>query len=187
MPRHNLAKYDPRTDSSAGTDEYRQDGDGVILMQRPGDCPCGCLTKPLSKGRTFAMGHDARFRGILIRAHCTGNEVTVIDPDSKEREVFKAMALAETHDWAEYLATAKTREDEKAQRRLDRANKEVLNKALQPGDKKLIKVGRWEHTGQVVAIYEDSGMVEFEYVTKSGDVRRYETVKAEAEKLPAAS
>lgn len=198
MPRFILHRYDPRKDSSVGAEQYHADRDAevgteaaagfypdetvILITANEGDCPCGqgAPHKPIGVGRTFAMGHDARLRGILIRAHVAGKEVarvtasTIISSDAR--------TYAEQFGWEGYLDDAKAREDTRVAAKVEKANKQVLAKATGPkiGDKRLIKVGRWEYTGQVVAIYNGAkGDIEFEYVTKSGDVRTVRRPKAE--------
>lgn len=88
VTRHRLSSYDPRVDSSPGTEAhrpgYRNDPpgfEGVILDRRWGGeirvCPCGCRRTVAGKAR-FAVGHDMRLKGILIRAHLTGTPLLVL-------------------------------------------------------------------------------------------------------------
>jgi hypothetical protein len=44
----------------------------------------------------------------------------------------------------------------------------------------LIKVGRWDYTGNVVAIWDDGAKIEYEYVTKGGAIKHFTEVKADA-------
>lgn len=90
-------EYDPRSDSSPGTEDYRpvegapegsEDAagfEGVIIdISRKGPtsslftCQCGCRQEVM-KGRAFRQGHDARLKGILIRAYLNNVEVTILD------------------------------------------------------------------------------------------------------------
>lgn len=169
MPRFAPEKWKPVDDSSLG---YRtMDPTCVVLNvgfrpEGPGQamgCPCGCGDFPLSDQATFCMGHDARLRGILIRAHLMGVRVryhvggTLGDPVAAED-------LAEQYYWKSYLDSAVMKREGK--------NREVLKRAL--GDEKLVRVGRWEYTGQVAAVYRKDGsdMYEIEYVNQAGDAKK---------------
>lgn len=190
MGKLNLAKYDPKDDSSPGTAAMRGSPDilGVILDHTEGRCLCGCGQAPAGPKSLFRMGHDARYRGTLIRAYITDTPITDIatQDTNGEENVFRstrtAMQAAEALGWGEYLKVAKEREDLRTSDRANRANQAVLSRATGPqvGDRKLIRVGRWDYTGQVVAVWENGEEVEFEYVTKGGDIKRVTKSKEEA-------
>lgn len=196
MARFNPAKYDPREDSSPGTERYRQGGNApttLVLDWTPIEpsgraCPCGCREELAANSR-FRMGHDARLRGKLTRAHVTGTDVTII----KGRDVttLSAVAVADQFsspqlDWRASLREAEGRYSG-SRARIDAANAEILKRAQGPqvGDRRLIKVGRWPYTGEVIAIYQDRDVAVFEYTAKSGEVktveRPLEDIKAMAE------
>lgn len=158
MPRFNEKKYDPRDDSSPGV---RTEGK-LVLVVKEGECACGCGHEPFGKKSTFLMGHDARLRGKLIRAHLTDTRVVLSDGVSSPSPVVSAMDAAERHGWEKYLRDATARREEK--------NRALLRKAL--GSDRLVKVGRWEYTGQVVAVFDRDGEFEIEYVTKDGSTKR---------------
>jgi hypothetical protein len=67
------------------------------------------------------------------------------------------------HYWTSYL--------EEAVMKREGRNREVLAKALE--SERLVKVGRWEYTGQVVAVYrlKNVDMFELEYVDKAGNIK----------------
>lgn len=108
MARFNPAKYDPANDSSVGTNVHRATAgddngfEGVILFVREGHCICGCLTKVGKKSR-FAQGHDARYKGILLRAHRTGTEITVMDQDSGMAVSSPAVNLFRDNGWERFI------------------------------------------------------------------------------------
>lgn len=159
MPRFNERKYDPRADSSPGIKEP-----GVVrLTFAEGLCPCGCGERPKSRASTFAMGHDARLRGKLTRAHLTGTPVQYVVGD-RGLKAQTAMDVASEHGWQSYLTDAALRREGK--------NREVLARAV--GSKRAVKVGRWSYTGQVIAFYDTPGGDEYEveYVTRMGDRKR---------------
>lgn len=177
MPRFTPSKYEPVRDSSPG---FRTDHpDNVVLAIRQREdgtfgCPCGCMEAPLGANSVFKMGHDARMRGKLIRAHLTDTFIMVfyvaVDGTVRESGPHPAGRLAKQYGWEEAIENAVLRRDGK--------NREVLRRAL--GSRRLVRVGRWEYTGQVVAVYgADENEFLVEYVTRTGDVRR---VRVPAEK-----
>lgn len=185
MPRFNADKYQPGQDSSEG---YKQEADdkGVVVLatvretrkgrvHRDG-CPCGCRTIPKGKDATFAMGHDQRLRGKLIRAHLTDTPIQeILEGADRQPKPKPAAALAVVHGWEEYLTAAEERRTAK--------NKEVLAKAM--GSDRLVKVGRWSYTGQVIAVYNTPGGEEYdvEYVTATGNKKK---IRVPADQAPLA-
>lgn len=196
MGKTNYGKYSPKSDSTPGiTHDF--DPDSTVVLKACNDggefkagCPCGCGEAALSKGRTFGMGHDARYRGRLIRAHVAGCIVAHVQLDGKGRvehsAVDTALAKAAEHGWERYLEAAKEREDAKLERRRDTANRALLAKASGPqvGDSKLIRVGRWEYTGQVIGIWDNGDTIEYRYVTKNGAEKVHTERKAQAGSQP---
>lgn len=159
MPRHNLKKYDPKKESTPG----REAEGKLVLDVSGGKCLCGCDEKPSGKKSLFRMGHDARLRGKLIRAHLTETPVVLIEGEARPIPATTALEVAERYGWQDSLLAAESRREQ--------ANKKVAHKAL--GSKRLVKIGRWEYTGQVVAFYRNGeDKFEVEYVTKLGDVKR---------------
>lgn len=189
MPRFNEKTYDPRNDSSEG---FEQEGKLVVLHQSGfedgkavASCLCGCGHYPHGRKSNFMMGHDARFRGALIRAHLTDTPVVVVRERATGKnaspEHSNPTTAAKVVDelglpWAQYLESAEARREGK--------NRQVLAKAV--GSERLIKVGRWEKTGQVIAFYESKTgdhEYEVEYVTKTGDVKRTRVPVTEAKEV----
>lgn len=188
------SKYRPADDSSPGTEAWRPgfhgepDGfEGLILDLRPINgqrvCPCGCR-KIVAGKATFAMGHDMRLKGKLIRAHITGTQVAELGIDGRTGdphlwEPKSALEWAARYstaklDWVAMLEEAERKQGSDVRARIERANREILARALgvQPGDRKLIRVGRWDYTGEVLAIYDvNGGEVEFEYTAKNGEIK----------------
>lgn len=171
--------WSPAKDSSPG---MRTVDPKRIVLVRPwvGDrlaCPCGCGEAPKGSKAVFAMGHDARLRGKLIRAHLTGTEVVYYRDPSGGDPIgpHSAMEVAEAYDWQRHLEAAVLKREGK--------NREVLQKAL--GSKRLVQVGRWQYTGQVAAVYGTGKVGEFEveYVTKTGEKR---TIRVPADEAPLA-
>lgn len=194
MGKTNLNKYRPREDSSPGTEGIRtrmpQLENDVILVVRANDCLCGCTQPPAGTKSKFRMGHDARYRGKLIRAHVTGTKITIINSTTNEEDplvVVSAdpMALAKEHGWSDYLTIAAEREDARTKQKADRASQTLLEKVTgeRVGDEKLIKVGRWEYTGQVVAVFEvnDGKEIVYRYVTKNGETKEHRVMSKKAE------
>lgn len=175
MPRFAPEKWKPTDDSSEG---YKTlDPECVVLnvaldLERGRlGCPCGCGGFPLGDDAKFAMGHDARLRGKLIRAHLMGVRVR-IHSDGTLGNPMAAETFAEEFDWKAYLDAAVLRREGK--------NREVLRRAL--GSERLVKVGRWEYTGQVVSVFrtKDVDKFEIEYVNQAGDVKRTRVPATEA-------
>lgn len=176
MGRFNVLNWTPRSDSSDGVD-YQAIGrnpETDLVLLRPSDksCNCGCQQLPASKGRRFAMGHDARLRGKLIRAHLTGTPITVVTGGAPEEGT--AMQIADRLGWSKYLKDAERKQGPTIRAKLEGANRRVLAAAVGPqvGDRRVVKVGRWDYTGQILAIYDDGGRFEVEYVTAKGDLKR---------------
>lgn len=179
MGRFNVAAWSPQDDSTPNVD-YAKIGvnpeTNVVLVQPTADhCPCGCGTKPASKGRTFAMGHDARLRGKLIRAHLTGTPVVVVVGDTVHGPG-TAVELAHRHGWQHYLTSAEKKQGASIRAKIEASSHRVAAAVLGPqiGDRVPVKVGRWEYTGQIMAIFHDGSRYEVEYVTKKGDLVRTE-------------
>jgi hypothetical protein len=68
----------------------------VEITVHEGTCCCGC-GEPVSKGRSFRQGHDARLKGILGRAHRGGIPVRIVADGSRETQT--AAALLEAWGW----------------------------------------------------------------------------------------
>lgn len=181
MVRFNPATYDPQTDSTPG---YAKPG--VLVLARDVDsegrftCPCGCLQQPKGKKALFAMGHDIRTRGKLMRAEAAGVNVELpfVDdtarsggPETLTPTEYAARFSTDALDWvADILAGAERARNA----RKGKGDEEVLRRAAGPqvGDRKIIRVGRWDQDGRVVAVYQDGRELEFEFTTKTGQVRR---------------
>lgn len=166
MPKFNANRWMPTDDSSLGfrTTDPRRVVLNVLRTDREG-CPCGCATMPVGAKAKFSMGHDATLRGKLIRAHLMGAEIRLVyNGDESQFEIYTALDLADLYGWKEYLDAAVLRREGK--------NREVLQKSI--GNERLVRVGRWDYTGQVAAVYRERGtdMHVVEYVDRAGQVRR---------------
>jgi len=191
MPRFQQSKYSPAADSSPNHEQYRR-GDAPmaeVLLDWSADadgkrvCPCGCR-QPLAKGARFRIGHDARFLGILKRAHITGTKVTIVRDEATTTEapvVVAAQFSSPHHDWEAELTRSAEKHAASNRKRVEQANADVVAEARgpQPGNRRLIKVGRWEYTGEIVAVYQEDGDALFKYTTKSGDVKEVRRALAE--------
>lgn len=188
MAKFNPTKYDPKSDSSPGTDRMRGSGPATVILDwtsattavTPGSpatqakvCPCGCRELLASKSR-FRMGHDARLKGLLSRAHVTGTDITIVK--GSDMTVTTAVALAaqftsSNMDWVKALREAEARFSASTRAKVKETNEQIVAEALGPqvGTRKLIKVGRWNYTGEMIAVYEDKGVAVFEYTAKSGE------------------
>lgn len=188
MAKFNPAKYDPKDDSSPGTDRMRGSGPATVILdwtsiRKHGEpevkvCPCGCRELLASKSR-FRMGHDARLKGILSRAHITGTDLTLVR--GSDMTVTTAIALAgqfttTNMDWVKALREAEKRFAASTRAKVKEANDAIVAEATGPqiGTRKLVKVGRWNYTGEMVAVYEDRGVAVFQYASKGGEVKTVE-------------
>lgn len=176
MPRFNIKKYSPANDSSA---VFAKNDSGYVDLLVDEDrgrmtCLCGCGHPPTGVKTLFCMGHDARLRGVLIRAHLVGTHIRFLN--RKEQPIFptrephpevpsegSAMDVAAPLGWAKYLESASARKI--------RRGEDLVKSVI--GSKRLIKVGRWEYTGEVAAILStpDGDRLEVKYLTKTGEIK----------------
>lgn len=166
MPRFVPDRWKAVDDSSVGWKTF--DPECVVLHitvneENAFSCPCGCDEYPTGKKTTFCMGHDARLRGVLIRAHLAGVQIRYI-VNKVVGESIDAYDAARAHFWGSYLDAAVARRDAK--------NKEVLKRALDAEDR-CLKYARWSVTGQVIAIYRGKkpGLHWVEWVDKGGNIK----------------
>ena len=173
MNKYSPARYDPRDDSTPGLPRKE---DYISLLVGDGMCACGCGSAPNGKTARFCMGHDARLKGMLTRAHSAGVGVALVEETTGAITTLEALEYAdqfssEKVDWRKLVsdATAKIKErrgdiDKRASER------EVLRRATENG---AVRVGRWEKTDSVAAIYvvPGSGEYEVEYVDENGRIR----------------
>lgn len=185
MPRFNPNKWKPADDSSR---DFRElDLNRVVLLRayaRDGrvGCPCGCGEFPEGRKATFKMGHDARLRGKLIRAHLMGVDIRYLvqEPDGRVSLVDEEgsawasdpMEVAKEYDWEYDLRAAELRREG--------ANRQLLRHALNTD--RTVKVGRWEYTGQVAAVFPTSGgeLYLIKYVDRAGNQREIRVPASEA-------
>lgn len=185
MPKFSRTKYDPRSESTKG---HAEDGKLVLVtVDKDGNtlCPCGCEGAPTGKKSVFVMGHDARFRGQLIRAACTETTVVLVDLRSTRSSAeCTALEVAAMHGstFEGPVKEAKAREDAKLAARKDVSNKAIVAHALKVGDQRTIKVGRWKYTGEVVGIFDDGDEIEIQYTDGKGNVKTARKPKAEVKK-----
>jgi hypothetical protein len=167
VPRFDPQSWKPTDDSSPG---YRTLDSTCVVLKVWYDpesgamgCPCGCDDIPSGLKANFCMGHDARLRGILIRAHLMGVRIRYYMGDVLG-DPTPAEDIATQYHWRSYLDGAVMRREGK--------NREVLRRAL--NSERLIQVGRWQYTGQVAAVYRLNGhdMAEIEYVNQAGDAKK---------------
>ena len=177
MPRFFPKKYDPLADSAGGgivsfeemAAMVRHQG-GIVLARGAGDCRCGCGDRPKGPKSVFCMGHDARLRGRLLRAHLMGVQVHILDGEGVAWSHEEPLREAHRHGWENTLLEAEAARDAK--------NAAVVKTARDyTGRKVLVKVGRWEYTGQVAAIYDDGEEFEIDYVTRTGERKRTRVAK----------
>lgn len=132
-------------------------------------CLCGC-GDPCKKGRTFRMGHDQRFRGILTRAHLRGEGIPSLDGTTS----FPAMVSAEGlgADWVETLEKAEAKKRYAISKVVARAEKDKREHKLG----KNLKAG-WE----ICCVYRlKNGGQEIDYVDQLGHKGRINIPAEEA-------
>lgn len=180
MGRFNPKKWTPVQDSTPGL--KTQDPRSVVLawvehVTEDGGilegCPCGCESFPRNAKSKFVIGHDARFKGILIRAHLTGTSIRYFDIATQELVTPEnPMHIARDLGWEQYLKDA-------AEKMEARKEKQAANAV---GSRRLISVGRWEYTGRVVRAFTLDGVAHLvlEYTTKGGITKQIEMPAAQA-------
>lgn len=167
MPRRNQDRYDPVAESSdtTGARALAKEKGALVLLRwgKPGErsCACGCGGRPTGKKARFVMGHDQRLRGMLQRAHLTGTPIVTVDQDDGREMQWTASAYAHGLGWDKDL--------ERAEEIREKRNRDLLHRA-QVSDR-TIQVGRWDYTGQVVAIFRHGDKHKIQFVTKTGEVR----------------
>lgn len=160
--RFNPNTYNPVDDSTPGLSlathaEYK--GCVVLVQSDPVHCPCGCDTKPNGAKSKFVQGHDARLKGVLIRAHLTGTKVAYLEDRSGKHKATPqtAMTVAKTHGWGDHLAYAQERFDQRPQPKPRGASNAEL-----VGTTMTVKVGRWDKEGTIVAATAKAFTVEYQ-------------------------
>ena len=132
MASFNKDTYDPRSESSNGVE---QEGFLVLSLTTGKDveggrpsCLCGCGGTPSGKKARFIPGHDARYKGMLNRAHIAGVKVVIVE-DGTAKEPVTAMSLAKAQGWESNVKAAKDTYDKAAKAREERAAKAEADKA----------------------------------------------------------
>lgn len=168
MGRFLERRYNPAQDSSPGYDE--PEATVVTLAMKPGDCHCGCGEAPASPKSSFRMGHDARLKGKLIRAHLTDTPVVLV-VGGHEYAPTPAIKRADEYGWVGQL--------EAAERRRADANRKVIGTAMH--SKRLVKVGRWQY--DAIAVFrnaQDKELFDVTYVSRLGETKTVKGLKADA-------
>lgn len=173
MNKFSPARYNPTDDSTPGLPRRP---DSVSLLVGDGLCACGCGEAPTGKKAKFRMGHDARLKGRLTRAHSAGFTLALVEETTGTAEVLDPLTYADRFstakvNWRQLVEEGAAKI---SQRRgtIDKraAEKRVLERATRDG---AIKVGRWDKTDSVAAIYRlEGGAFEVEYVDETGRIRQ---------------
>jgi len=132
----------------------------TVLKQQPGLCWCGCGDKLTNEKRKFLPGHDARYKSILLRAHRAGELITIDRGNGREQRPALELATAMGGYWVDlltkpYIPGASTRKI----RTLPNSKRE-RSKALL-GQKRTVKIGRWEYEGEVVRVVGNEAVVRY--------------------------
>lgn len=152
-----MGKYDGNTaieDSSPGHADYRCiegknapddnpgfDSNTVVIIREDLTkdglvklCHCGCETPLLKQdgnGGVFRQGHDARFKGILQRAHVHGREVAIIQGGAIISG--PAMNLAAERGWQKFLEKAEVTAKRAADRATVRRSRQTIGQQQSSG------------------------------------------------------
>lgn len=155
--------YDAATDTLPKHRKAVTAKTGPILERKtPEFCPCGCGEVAKGKNSTFRMGHDARMKGILLRAYVAQSPVT-FKVDGGTLQTHKAINVADEFGWGDVIRNRAI--DIKANGKVTKP-KAAKNNGPQVGDTAKIRVGRWQY--DAVVIGTDGKDVEYQYTTKSG-------------------
>lgn len=143
--------YNPQADTSPGRKATDKTGP-ILVLTGKGDsrlCRCGCGHAVAPK-RNFRQGHDAKLKGILVRAHNANSPVTVEVDGKAHTRTPAAVAAAYLNGY--------TLGDTPASKR--KAGPKL-------GDSRRVKVGRWVYNGKITAV-ADNGMLTVAYSTAKG-------------------
>lgn len=172
MNKYSPARYDPSVDSTPGLPRR---SDAVSLVVGIGLCACGCGNNPAGRKAKFCMGHDARLKGVLMRAYSAGLNLALVEQTTGTAEVVDPLVYAdqfstEKVNWRKLVQEAADRVRER-RGGIDRrtAERAVLERAARDG---AVRVGKWDKTDSVAAIYDlGDGKIEIEFVDDVGRVR----------------
>lgn len=147
MPKFNVAKYDRVADSSPGSGA-KPDGPVVLVYPTELVCRCGCGQPTRNVRSRFRQGHDARLKGILIRAAVTGTKIEIREGDDKPVTV-TAAAAAKAFGFEHQVRQAKDRYTAEAnqvkaaatKRAAEAKSKAAAPKARKPRSDKGVKRG----------------------------------------------
>lgn len=82
------------------------EGEVRLLRDSDAQCLCGCGGETTSETADFLPGHDAKYKGILSRAHLRGDIVVWVDSDGSATTPATARDLADERGWSKYLDQA---------------------------------------------------------------------------------
>lgn len=122
-------------------------------------CLHGCGTK--TKGGDFVIGHDAKLKSILQKAHVAG-ETTVDLGGTKATPLHgqSPMAIAKARGWERFLTAAKTAADEKANR--PKRTPKQKGGPVEVGRKVSFSYRGSKRTGEVIEISGERAKVSFD-------------------------
>lgn len=170
--------YDPAEDSSPGTAHLRPGYDGLLLIEHPNQCGCGCTGTRRAKSQ-FLPGHDAKLKGKLQRAMAAEIPVHLIGSDHSVRRTTPE-ALAEHYgqlsgkDWLGIVAKGADRIRRRSATPV--AAEKRLARIVEDGrsDATLEQFSRWEKTGRAMAMWRlADGSLEIQYVTTEGTIETF--------------
>lgn len=181
MNKFSPARYDTKVDSTPGLPRRP---DSVSLLIGEGLCACGCGETLTGRKARFRMGHDAKLKGKLTRAHAAQVTVSLVEESTGVADVLDPLEYADRFstdkmDWRKYVTDSAAKV---AERRgtidRDAAQRRVMEKAASSDN--VVKVGRWDKTDSVAVIYRVDGGHEVEYVDEQGRIRQQFVANQEA-------
>lgn len=183
MGRFNAKAYSPAMDSSFDLVNQAKQDNLVHIDRTSGKgvedeamlCHCGCGQPTQGNKSMFRMGHDSRFKGILLRAHLTDTEIAV--HTSGQISYFKPIELAAQYNTERYSWTGALHAAQDRAITSTRTGDGTSKSGPQVGAPHLVKVGRWEYTGTIKKVAKDG--LHIEYTNGKGEVKSI-TVPASA-------
>lgn len=107
-----LANKTAKQDSSPRSGRVAIDTDRettVVLVIKTGQCICGCGSKTNSERSQFLQGHDARLRGILLRAQLHDRPIVISSDGESVATTTTARKMAAELGWSHALEAAQGR------------------------------------------------------------------------------
>lgn len=155
MAQFNPSKYDPVAESTPGLGK----SDTVVL-----DLAEGPVLYSVDTGK-FQPGHDARLKGILIRAQAAGAQVEILN--GNDSGLFSTAAQAAAQFSTSKVAWSKMVADRGEALKVKVESKPKKAAASKGPKTEKIKIGRWEYEAVVESVGQDG--TGYKIQTKDGE------------------